>query len=937
MIKNIRRKLIEVALPLEAISRESAREKSIRVGHPSTLHLWWSRKPLATCRAVLFASLIDDPSSNPDKFPTEDAQNAERDRLFSLIEDLIKWENINNEALWAAVRSEIISHTNGNPPVILDPFCGGGSVPLEAVRLGLDAHGSDLNPVAVLLTKALIEIPQRFAKKPAITGSGKLPLSGAMVGAAGLASDVLAYGDWIREEAFKRIGHLYPKIRVNQEQGNHEAVVIAWLWLRTLVCPNPACGILMPLTNKFALSTKKGSECWVEPTIDSKRKRVDYKIKRGPGKIPGGTVNRKGAVCVACQTPVAFDHIRSEGRQGKLGTQLMAIVAEGSKGRIYLEPDAQHEEIAVNAPVSGAPDTDLPDQALGFRVQRYGFRSHSSLFTARQLVVLTTLSDLILEVQKKVIDDALAAGFDSNTIPLSDGGSGAFAYAEAVTTYLALCLGKAANLGSSLSSWMSDRGAMRETFARQTLSMVWDFAEANPFSASGGNFRMFVSKASEVIRHVPTNGHGVAYQANAMNAPSEELHYLVSTDPPYYDNIGYADLSDFFYVWLRRCVGKVYPDIFNTLLVPKDDELVANPHRFENSQHKAKEFFELGLEKVFSWMAKGTDTQYPMTVYYAFKQSETDSDDGEADESANPQGLVSSTGWEAMLEGLIKAGFEISGTWPMRTESPGRARALASNAVASSIVLVCRRRESAALKLSRREFVSFLKKDLPRALRNLQHGGIAPVDLAQAAIGPGMSIYSRYSDVVEADGSRLTVRKALQLINQALDEVLSEQDSDYDPDTRWAISWFEQHAFEPGLFGAAEVLSKAKDTSLNGLVTAGIIESRTGKVRLLNRQELDTDWNPATDKRLTVWEITHHLIRSLEHGGTASAGSILHAVGSHAETALELAYRLYGICERKKWAQDALAYNSLVVSWSEIKAASLQILPGPKQLLTSEI
>ncbi len=885
-----RRKLIEVALPLEAINRESAREKSIRHGHPSTLHLWWARRPLAACRAILFASLVDDPSSHPDQFPSEDDQEVERQRLFRIIEELVKWENTTNETVLDAARAEIMRSCDGNPPSVYDPFCGGGSIPLEAQRLGLEAHGSDLNPVAVLITKALIEIPPTFAGQPPVHPSAGRLATGAWKGAQGLAEDVRWYGKWMRDEADRRTGHLYPKVTLPPEHGGREATVIAWIWARTVRSPNPAWDGPMPLVRSFALSTKKGKETWVQPIVDRERKRIRFEIRTGPG-CPEGTVGRNGAVCLATGTPVPLSYVRKEGKAGRMGAQLMAIVAEGHRSRIYLAPDEEHERIARSAvPPDDVPDTHLPKQALGFRVQGYGMTKHRHLFTDRQLVTLCTFSDLVGEARQRV---------------LADGGSDE--YSDALATYLAFAVDKGANLWSSLTSWMSDRAAFRETFARQALSMVWDYAEANPLSGSGGNITLICERIAAAVEVSSARGHAEIRQLDAT-AVSPLASVLYVTDPPYYDNIGYADLSDFFYVWLRRSLKFVHADLFSTLLVPKVQELVADPYRHDGDKHMAEKHFESGIGVAFAHMRRSQVRGFPLTVIYAFKQAEAI--DGAAS--------LASTGWETMLEGMIRAGLSVHGTWPVRSESAGRIRNLGSNALASSIALVCRPRLDSAPLATRKELLNALKAELPDALRKLQSGNIAPVDLAQSAIGPGMGVFSRYSKVVEADGTAMTVRTALGLINQMLDETLSEQEGDFDGDTRWALAWFEESGVNPGPYGKAETLSKAKNTSLAGLVHAGFLESKAGKVRLLARSELADTWGPAADTRLTVWEVTQHMILALETGGEPKAAELLRRVGGLGETAKELAYRLYVICERKKWASEALAYNALVVAWPEI-------------------
>src|SRR5579875_2212940 len=916
-------KLIEVALPLNAINVASAREKSIRHGHPSTLHLWWARRPLAACRAVLFASLVDDPSAHPEQFPTEQAQQAERERLFKLMEQLVLWENSNNEDVLNMARAEILKSTNGNPPPILDPFAGGGSIPLEAQRLGLEAHASDLNPVAVLINRALIEIPPKFAGRAPVNPQARQSLMGGdWHGARGLADDIRSYGKWMRDEAARRIGHLYPTVSLPHEYGGGEATVIAWLWARTVQCPNPACGANMPLVRSFYLSKKKGKEAWIEPQIDRSvtSPAVHFAVKTGKGKPQDGTVNRRGAVCIACGTPVGLDYLRSEGKLNHIGTQLLAFVAEGRNGRAYLSSAEEQINAAQEARGGWMPEQMMPDNPRWFSPPLYGIATYGDLFTPRQLVALTTFSDLVLEARERALADARQAGWLDDGLSLNDGGTGATAYADAVATYLGIAVDRSADYWSAVCSWNVSRDNIRNTFARQAIPMIWDFAETNPFSNSSGNFQGAIDWIVGVTEQLPGNSFGEARQRDVTTAINGVLHPLISTDPPYYDNIGYADLSDFFYVWLRRSLHSIYPDLFRTMLVPKTQELVATPYRFDGSKSKAQEFFEAGLGRAFERMRAIQNSDYPLTVYYAFKQAESEVEDDEIDEEAgNGNGTmnIASTGWETMLEGLIKAGFAVRGTWPMRTERTGRTIGIGTNALASSIVLVCRPRPEHAPVASRRQFLTALKAELPAALKKLQHGSIAPVDLAQASIGPGMAIYSRYSKVVESDGTRMGVRTALQLINRAPDEALAEQEGEYDGETRWAIAWFEQYAMNEGEYGMAETLSKAKNTSVQGMVDAGLAQARGGKVRLVRREELPQNWNPRSS-HLTVWEVTQRMIAALSQKGEVSAGDVLRQAGARGETARDLAYRLYTLCERKGWAQEALAYNSLVISWSEI-------------------
>jgi putative DNA methylase len=953
-----KKKLIEVALPLDAINKACAREKSIRHGHPSTLHLWWARRPLAAARAVIFAQMVDDPSAHPDLFPTEKKQEQERQRLFRIIEDLVLWENTTNEKvlqrardeIWASWRqtcAENADHPRAKElfdrhklPAFHDPFAGGGSLPLEAQRLGLEAYASDLNPVAVLICKAMIEIPPKFAGRPPVNPDWQKKAAGTKSltpwnGARGLAEDVRYYGQWMRDEAEKRIGHLYPKVEVTAEMAKErpdlnayvgrKLTVIAWLWARTVKSPNPAfANVDVPLASTFMLSRMKGNEAYVEPVLvpavpgAGQASGYRFTVKAGkPTDVEaaknGTKVGRGGNFqCLMSGTPIPVAAIREQGLAGTLGARLMAIVAEGDKGRVYLAPTPEHEAAAKAARPTWAPEQEINYNPRDIRTQLYGLTTYGDLFTPRQLVALTTFSDLVQEVRERVKCDAVAAlaaaGLPDDGKALHDGGTDANAYADAAAVYLAFVVSGMASRLSSICVW--DAGGptwgtkVNQTFGRQAIPMSWDYAEAGPFSGQSGSFD---NSLDYTVKGVSLGGPipGVAAQADASNQ-GISIFKLISTDPPYYDNIGYADLSDFFYVWLRSSLKSVFPGLFSTLAVPKTEELVATPYR-HGSKEKAETFFLNGMTQAMHRLVEQAHPGFPVTIYYAFKQSETRNEAGTA-----------STGWETFLEAVLLAGFGISGTWPMRTELSNRLIGRGSNALASSIILVCRQRSAEAPTATRREFASALKAELPNALKLLQRGNIAPVDLAQAAIGPGMAVYTRYAKVLGAEGKPVSVRDALALINQTLDEALAEQEGDFDADTRWALVWFEQQGFAEGEYGVAEQLSKSKNTSIDGMKEDGLLLSKGGKVRLLRPDELSADWDPSSDKRLTAWETVHQLIRALEAGGESAAAELAKKLGSKAEPARELAYRLYQMCERKKRAAEALSYNALVQSWPEI-------------------
>lgn len=911
----MKKKLIEVALPLDAINAASRKEKSIFFGHPSALHLWWSRKPLAACRAVLFAQLVDDPSAHPDRFPTEAEQHRERERLFEIIRNYVKWENSGKEEFLAPARREIMRSCDGEPPTVLDPFAGGGSIPLEAQRLGLDARASDLNPVAVLINKALIEIPPRFADQPPV--HPKADVRTRWRGAEGLAEDVRRYGRWMRKRSSKRIGRLYPAVALPEQYGGGQATAIAWLWTRMVRCANPACGVEMPLAGSWRLSTKKGRAAWVQPEAQdvAGSRRVAFDVHHVDGEPPDPPrFGRAKFRCMTCGEPAPDGYVRAEAQTGRMSAKMMAMVAEGDRQRLYLPANECHEGAAAAEPPADAPSADMAYDPRAIMPPNWGMTMWTDLFTNRQLTAVCTFSDLVAEAREKIRARALAAGLADDGVPLSEGGAGARAYAEAVSVYLAFAVSKAADYWSTICIWDRVGEKMGHTFPQQTLQMSWDFAEANPFSSSTGNWLSMLDRVAEGLTRLPAavTGSAAACDAGEVDATS----VLLSTDPPYYDNIGYSDLSDFFYVWLRRSLRDVFPDVCSTLLAPKSQELIAVPHRHDGDRQVADAFFQQGLNSVFTRLRAAQSPQFPMAVYYAFKQSER-SDEGTA-----------STGWSTMLEGLITAGWMITATQPMRTERSNRVRSLDSNALASSIVLACRPRPEDAGIIDRRGLLRELRDKMPAPIRDLQISAVAPVDLRQAAIGPGMAVFSRYSRVVEADGTPMRVHTALRLINQVLEALLGEAEADLDPETRWAIAWFAQHFEDEGPYGIAEQLAVAMNVAVESLARSGIVESGGGRVRLLPRSEMPADWNPQAGGRTPIWQATQHLVRRLEDG-EASAGALLAQLATRAEACRALAYRLYTICET---ARPHLAgpYNALAASWPEIHRHSTQApVPPP--------
>lgn len=925
-----RRKLIEVSLPLEDINAESAREKSIRHGHPSTLHLWWARRPLAAARAVLFAQLVDDPSSHPELFPTEEEQKVERERLHGIIRKLVKWDNASNEGLYREAREEIFKSTRGNPPAILDPFAGGGTIPLEAQRLGLEAHASDLNPVPVLINKALIEIPSKFAGQPPVFPGAAEARMGPWPRAKGLAEDVRRYGAWMCDRAQESIGHLYPKAQVpllgpdKKFTGKlAEATVIAWIWARTVTCPNPACGIRMPLVRTWWLGKKKGNEAYVVPIVVDDAtapggRRVEFSIEHDPKQAPtateDGTVGRKGANCVACGTTVELKYIRLESRAKRMFAQLVAIVADRDRRRIYLESTGEHVAAADLPTPDGIPAGGISNWPGRINVHTYGLTEWTELFTKRQLTAMTTFSDLAVEVRERVLADALAAGLPRGE-RLANSGDSAEAYADAVATYLAFALSKFAARNNTMCTWEAPMNRLRGSFQRQAIPMTWDFAEAHPLEEYGGGFTSVVTSEAEVLDGMPAaRVTGSAQQADAAGRSYDG--FLISTDPPYYDNIDYSDLSDFFYVWLRRSLRSVHPNLFGTMLVPKAEELVANPYR-HGGKEQAEAFFEKGFERVFWNARQSASAEYPITVFYAFKQAELEKEG------------VASTGWSTFLDGMIRSGWTITATWPVRSELPNRMISVGMNALASSIVLALRPREEAASATDRAGFLVALHNDLDAALPKIREGAIAPADLRQTILGPGMAVFSRYSRVLEDDGSAMSVKTALALINQTFDALQNEHDGELDADTRFCLDWFRSYGWDTRLYGDAESMATPLGLSVDGIARGGVLTSGGGKVALIKPQDLDPQWDPARDDRLSLWEVTCHLARAYAAEGREEAARLMAGVRGRIDLdeVNRLATRLYELMESQDSSTAGL-FNGLGGGWADVSATSSTIRPA---------
>ena len=955
----IRKKLIEVSIPLEAINAASAREKSIRQGHPSTLHLWWARRPLAACRAVLFAQLVDDPSAWPDRFPTQEAQDAERRRLHKVIERIVPWdasnnESILNEARWEIARSvawglgeeppskgdgkAILDYLQTKAPPVYDPFSGGGSIPLEAQRLGLRAYGSDLNPVAVLIGKALVEIPSKFAGLPPVNPKAQDELKSGGIwngqGAQGLAEDVRFYGHWMRDEAERRIGHFYPKAKLPD---GSERAVIAWVWARTVRSPDPAAkGAMVPVVSSFMLSTKEGKKAWAEPVLDKASPggwRFDLKTgeltKADEDKLKLGTKAGKGQafICILTGSAIERSYIQAEGKADRLGQRLMAIVAEARRARLYLPPTSAHSAVAVSAEALPVVDDALstflspptPTRAMitGGVCSAYGLRTYGHLFTARQIVALTSFSDLVGEARERVLADAQAAGFVETGQPIDADGNGAVAYADAVATYLAFACSRAANYSSSLCVWSShpkDQLA-KQVFLRQALPMTWDFAETNPFSNSGGSIENNLDWLYNAIAFLRPSGFG-----NITNKDASKNDYpdqvVISSDPPYYDNIGYADLSDFFYIWLRRSLVGIWPDLFRRITTPKGDELVATPYR-HGGKAQAEQFFMRGMSGALTAMRKAATDAAPLAIYYAFKQSES-ADDG-----------ITSAGWASFLQAVFDAGLGVDGTWPIRMELTTNLKSVV-NSLSSAVVIVCRKRAPEAPVVTRAEFIRVLKGEMPAAIDDIRKAGVGPVDMQQSVIGPGMGIFTRYAKVLESDDSPMNVRTALSLINRVWEEIENELDANFDPETQVALAWYASYGFEAKKSGELNVVANAKNVPEKALFESRVFDNLHGNAALTKRADLPLDWSPATEKHLTVWRCVQQVARTLQakEGGGDAAAKLVAQMGRHAADAQKLAYRLFEIATRRGLNDEALVYNELAQEWARLEDLAASAAPS---------
>lgn len=905
------KKLIEVALPLDIINDASVTDKRPETGafHPKGLHYYPARLPLPAARAILFASVIDDPSENLIEFPTQEEQDSERSRLFSLIKEIATPKIQTRSAAFKQAKEEINKHCNGNLPNVHDPFSGGGAIPLEGMRLGFNSIATDLNPVSVLLNKINIELLPKYADKIPINPKTVIESTHSNWSKAeGVVEDLRYYGNIIKERITEKLTDLFPLIKHDGQKYK----AITYLWARTVKCPNPACGCQMPLIKSFQLRSKKNPKIYFKPIVEAEKGRVEIKFEitdTNPGK---GTFNGRSnkATCIACGDSVKLEYIKNEGQNGRIGHVLTVISTDAGTGKKYIPGNALQEQIAFNATPLWTPNLEMSKHPQYMAPPRYGIKMFGDLFTSRQLYSLNLIHDEIHKLNHELIQ-------------LHDK-----EYVNLLTLLLFMASDRLADFNCNVSRWSAAGEEQKPLFSSNRVAMAIDYCEANVIGDKGVCWSNCVNRVAESVRYTLNENclPGIVHQKNAEIMEPYLRNLLISTDPPYYNNIPYADLMDFFYVWIKKNLEPYFPEITKTLLTPKSEELVANEFRFDGDKEKAKEHFESGFKRVFSVLREAMDDRFPMSIYYAFKQEEVE-DESDDEEASDLNDITLTTGWETILEAVVQSGFQITATWPLRASQQWRLRAMGSNALASYIVMICRKRDDKAPSITRRQYIQELKRELPNALEVLQRSNLAPVDLAQAALGPGMGIYSKYTEILEQDGSKMRVRTAMTLINKALDEILTEQEGDFDAETRWALAWFEQFGTSKQSVqtGDPESLCRAKGTALNALVDSGIISAGGGFVKLYAREELPAIWDPTTDRKTVVWEIAQHLIKHLQEKGELGAARLYKSLGSKADVARELAYRLFIISEKKGWAQEAQAYNSLVLSWNQIVAESYNI------------
>ena len=903
-----RRKLIEVALPLVAISEGGAREQSIKRGKPTQLHKWFAARPMVTCRAVLWASLIDDPSAHPEKFPTEESQNRERERLFEILASIANWDLSKDPVVIARAQAELAAQFQGDLPTVVDPFGGGGTIPLEALRLGLDAVSNDLNPVAVTLQRGLLDHPYRFLNKPAVHPNNLVAIQKNALD--GFAADVEAYGGDVLQHVKGSHAAFYPDIA---DDGGRNLPVVAWIWARTVPSPDPGFRGDVPLVNSWILTThEKRGVAWIEPTIDREAGKIRYQV-RTSGNPPEGTMKGRGkATCIATGSAIDAEYIKACAANGTLRETLIAVIADGNPGRVVCAPTELHQNVVDLVPeASWRPSGFMSTHPQYMGPPRYGMTDWWMLFTRRQLSTNVALATAIRELVPSIERDAAAAGLPDDKVPLSEGGVGALAYAQAIAVTLAMVVDRVCDWNNKSCGWDNKNLVNQHLFTMQAVPMLWDFCEINPLTEGAGSFPNSLQTIANSIRALPNLkvGECRVHQQDAEYLVRSLSNVVISTDPPYYDAVPYADISDFFYPWLKFMLSSIFPNDFATLATPKQEELVADAQRW-GGKDGARSHFENGMRRFMNATVAAQRPDVPVTIFYAYKATEVSKGDSSA------------SGWDTFLQSIVDSEMTVTATWPVRTENKTRLRALNSNVLATSVVLACRRRESSAGVTTRADFMSELRRELPKAVKIFVSAGVPGVDLAQAVIGPGIGIFSKYQKVYEANGEQMSVRTALGMVNDVLAEIQSGDDTEFDRFTLFALAFFREFKYSERPYSDADQIGNAKNLSPAKMVQAGIAKMAGGKFRLLQRSELVADWNPTTDSTLTVWEITHHLIRTLENS-ESEASKLLSKVGGFGYQARQLAYILHNICAKKQWADEGVKYNMLITAWPQLQRLSI--------------
>lgn len=875
-------KLIEVALPLDEINAACKAYKDRKVGTIRNIHKWFAAMPLPAWRALLFAALIDDPETDNQRIYLLDVIK----RLVANGADLPDVDTLEE------AKALLCKQFPDGLPAVMDPFCGGGSTLVEAQRLGLSTVASDLNPVPVLISRTLTDLlPKVMGQAPiALTAetaaSNELfPMSSsAPIAFAGLNADVSKYSQRVVARARASLASRYTSFAGEAP--------IAWLWARTTKCPNPACGLETFLMTSLWICKKKGDLAWFVPQVTKGEIVLEVVSRQKSGEPPLSPKSGRGAVfrCLSCDGTLTEDWIIERGSRHEIGERLVCVVAETTNGRIYRAPSDSEIRAGAEVPdVVDFPDVPLPDIPRWFSGPRFGFTTQQDLYTPRQRLVLATFADLIAEVYSEVIEDG-----------------GSRDWAAAVTTLMGLALGKMAQANSRQVRWntaVSGAPKAEPAFGQNDMPMLWDFVETYPFGSSVGSFLGIIKDQARAARYV-VKGEGVAVRKDARDVAADRPT-LIATDPPYFDAIGYADLSDYFYLWHRRALRHVHPDLYMTVAVPKTGELTAVPAHHNNSASAAKSYFIEGFTQTFNALKDALGEDLPLIVVYASKEQKG--------------GAGEETRWSSILSAIVAAELEITGTWPIHGATVARLIGNQTNAIASYIVMVCRPRLADAQTCSLAEFNRALRRELPPAVRDLQAASILPVDLNQAALGPGMRIYSRYRAVLDQSGAVVPVDQAIRLIDVARSEVLEEQEGDLDPESRFAVRWWETFGWAVASFDEAGKAARPLGISVEEVARVQVVTSRANKVQLLGADQLDRSWTPSDDVRPTAWKAVHHLAdRLIDGGGELEAAQLMAVLGKLQESSRALVYRLHDIAAKKGRKADQERYNALINSWTEL-------------------